>query len=64
MGEWSDYFEDFPEENPANHDEHGRYNPEHRAERERQRIANEKLDAALRRKQSPQNKTPPPTPEA
>jgi len=27
MGEWSDYFEDFPEENPANYDENGRYDP-------------------------------------
>lgn len=27
MGEWSDYFEDFPEENPAN-DADGRINPE------------------------------------
>jgi hypothetical protein len=26
MGEWSDYFEDFPEENPANYID-GRYDP-------------------------------------
>jgi hypothetical protein len=25
MGDWSDYFEDFPEENPANYDDNGRY---------------------------------------
>ncbi|AYC32136.1 hypothetical protein D3880_06945 [Pseudomonas cavernae] len=27
MGEWSDYFEDFPEENPANYAD-GRFDPE------------------------------------
>lgn len=27
MGEWSDYFEDFPEENPANY-ANGRFDPE------------------------------------
>jgi hypothetical protein len=27
MGEWSDYFEDYPEENPANYDERGTYSP-------------------------------------
>ncbi|CAI3798246.1 hypothetical protein [Rheinheimera sp. MM224] len=27
MGEWSEYFEDFPEENPANYVD-GRFNPE------------------------------------
>jgi hypothetical protein len=52
MGDFSDYFEQFPEENPANHNERGQYDPEYRAERERLRIANEKLDAALRRKQA------------
>ncbi|WP_445403653.1 hypothetical protein [Acinetobacter vivianii] len=25
MGEWSEYFEDFPEENPSNYDDNGRY---------------------------------------
>jgi hypothetical protein len=25
MGDWSDYFEDFPDENPANYDDNGRY---------------------------------------
>jgi hypothetical protein len=58
MGEWSDYFEDFPEENPANYDEQGRYNPGHRAESERLRIANEKVDAALRRNHAPPDQTP------
>ncbi len=24
MGEWSEYFEDFPEENPSNYDANGR----------------------------------------
>jgi hypothetical protein len=48
MGEMSDYFEDFPEENPANFDERGQFNPSHREEAERLRIANEKLDEALR----------------
>lgn len=52
MGEWSEYFEDFPEENPANYDERGRFDPDRllRSERERQQLANQKLDAVLRRK--------------
>ena len=25
MGEWSEYFEDFPEENPAHYDERGKF---------------------------------------
>ncbi|MEI6196341.1 MAG: hypothetical protein WCS42_18640 [Verrucomicrobiota bacterium] len=29
MGEFSDCFEQFPEENPANHNERGQYNPEY-----------------------------------
>jgi hypothetical protein len=45
----SDYFEDFPEENPANWDPNGNYNPYWRAEAERQRIAFQKLDQSLRR---------------
>ena len=57
MGEFSDYFEQFPEENPANW---GQHDPESRAERERLRIANEKLDEALARKQPP----PPAKPNA
>jgi hypothetical protein len=52
MGEFSDYFGDFPEENPANYDAEGRFvTPELRAEIERMRIAFEKLDEALLRKQ-------------
>lgn len=27
MGEWTDHFEDFPDEDPANYDEYGRYDP-------------------------------------
>ena len=48
MGEWSDYFEDFPEENPANYDKSGRFNPNHSAEAERQRIASERLTQTVR----------------
>jgi len=44
MGEFSEYFEDFPEENPANQDFH-----EHE-EAKRQRTAQEKLDQILRTK--------------
>jgi hypothetical protein len=46
MGEWSDYFEDFPEENPGNYDEFGNYDPNGtiRKERKRQEIAHKKLD--------------------
>jgi hypothetical protein len=58
MGEMSDYFEDFPEENPANYDENG--NPLDRQETERLRIANEKLDDALRRSRQSQAKASPP----
>ena len=52
MGEWSDYFEDFPEENPANYDEGGRYDPngQLRKERSQQELANQKLDEILKRK--------------
>lgn len=55
MGEWSDYFEDFPEENPANYDEHGRYDPNHllRDETKRRRIANHRLDESLIKKGVP-----------
>jgi hypothetical protein len=58
MGDFSDYFEQFPEENPANHNERGQYDPEYRAECERLRIASGKLDAALRCKQAPSFDTP------
>lgn len=52
MGDWSDYFEDFPEENPANYDEFGQYDPDGRLRKERQeqKIANQKLDEVLARK--------------
>ncbi len=50
MGEWSDYFEDFPEENPAHIDDKGRFNPDHSEEQERQEIANKKLDGAFNKK--------------
>jgi len=43
MGEWSEYFEDFPEENPANYDKSGRYNPGHRAAEQRLKAASEKV---------------------
>lgn len=51
MGEWSEYFEDFPEEDPGNYDERGRFDPDRRLrdESERQRLAHQKLDQALRR---------------
>ena len=35
MGDWSDYFEDFPEENPANYDDKEQFNPGHFEEKER-----------------------------
>jgi hypothetical protein len=35
MGEWSDYFEDFPDENPANY-VNGRFDPKGAEERNRQ----------------------------
>jgi hypothetical protein len=52
MGEWSEYFEDFPEEDPGNYDERGNYDPDRRlrAEAERQRLAHRKLDETLRSK--------------
>ena len=40
MGEWSDYFEDFPEENPANYID-GKFNPELAAQT---RAANDKVN--------------------
>ena len=63
MGEFSDYFESFPEENPANYDEQGRFNPNHRADAERMRILNEKADVAWARRPFEPDKTPPPKPE-
>ncbi len=47
MGEWSEYFS---EEDPGNYDEQGRFDPDRRlrSETQRQRLAHERLDAALR----------------
>lgn len=43
MGEWSEYFEDFPDENPANYID-GRFDPKGaEAQRETQRKRQEKL---------------------
>jgi hypothetical protein len=43
MGEWSEYFEDFPEENPANY-VNGRFDPlRANAQREAQQKAAQKL---------------------
>ncbi len=51
MGDWSDYFEDFPDENPANY-ANGKFDPQGAAS-ERQRQARDeqvaKESAALRR---------------
>lgn len=49
MGEWSDYFEDVPEENPANYDKRGRYDPDGkiRAEEEQQELAQRRLTEVL-----------------
>jgi hypothetical protein len=55
MGEWSEYFEDFPEENPANYDRNGRFDPNgvHRREQTQQELANRRLDEVLRKKGRP-----------
>lgn len=49
MGDWSEYFEDFPEENPANYDKQGRYDPngQLRAEQKRMALAQRRLDEVL-----------------
>lgn len=47
MGEWSDYFEDFPEENEANYVA-GRFDP---ASAKAQREAEQKAAQKLRREQ-------------
>ena len=60
MGEFSNYFEQFPDEDPANWNS----NPQQRAELERLRIAQEKLDEAMLRKQISFAKPPPPEPKA
>lgn len=44
MGEWSEYFEDFPEDNPANY-VNGRFDPlRANAQREAQQKAAQKLN--------------------
>lgn len=55
MGEWSEYFEDFPEENPASYDENGRFDPNGvlRREQTRRELANRRLDEVLRQKNRP-----------
>ncbi len=55
MGEWSDHFEDFPEENPANYDKKGRYDPNGSLRREQatQELAQKRLDEILRKKRTP-----------
>ena len=35
MGEWSDYFEDYPEENLGNYDESGQFDPHGSLRKER-----------------------------
>jgi hypothetical protein len=54
MGDWSDYFEDFPEENPANQI-NGTYYPPNSREREEKELQEElrKVNQRLRK--------PPPT---
>jgi hypothetical protein len=51
MGDWSDYFEDFPEENPANY-VNGRYDPQganaHRAQNARIAAEQAELDKEIR----------------
>lgn len=51
MGEWSEYFEDFPEENPANYDKNGRFDPNGilRREQSQQELANRRLDEVLKK---------------
>lgn len=57
MGDWSDYFEDFPEENPANYDKRGRYDPngQLRGEQARQELAHQKLDEVLKQNGPPKS---------
>lgn len=54
MGDWSEYFEDFPEENPANYDKQGRYDPtgQLRAEEAKQSMALRRLDETLKQRRS------------
>ncbi len=55
MGEWSDYFEEVPEGNPANYDKNGTYHPNGllRQEQAKQDVANKKLDELLKKKGMP-----------
>lgn len=55
MGEWSEYFEDFPEANPANYDKNGHFDPNGvlRREQTQQELANRRLDEVLRKKGGP-----------
>lgn len=46
MGEWSDYFEDFPEENPANW-VNGRFDPKGAQEQHAMTIQRERAQAEL-----------------
>jgi len=46
MGEWSEYFEDFPEENPANYVGH-QYDPEGAKNRAQQGVRVAHAQAAL-----------------
>ena len=52
MGEWSEYFEDFPEENPANWIG-GRFDPraaaDAREQQDKVRAAQARLDATIQR---------------
>ena len=51
MGDWSDYFEDFPEENPANYI-NGRFDPQgasnYRAAKFKQECEQAALDAEIK----------------
>ena len=59
MGEWSDFFEDFPEENPANY-VNGQFNPEAAKRineqnarlREQQEKANTEINALIKKAKS------------
>lgn len=55
MGEWSEYFEDFPDENPANYDISGKFDPagaaQQRAAKSKVRAETEELHATIKRMQ-------------
>lgn len=50
MGEWSEYFEDFPEENPGNY-VNGKFDPAgasaHRERQERVKVGQKRLNAEI-----------------